>query len=54
MRKTRRTTMDELIAANKKELMEDPKAISEIEEKLENRKAREVYMESLENKKIVN
>ncbi|WP_240375806.1 FbpB family small basic protein [Bacillus piscicola] len=55
MRRTKRSTLEELIAANKQELMSDPSAISEIEKKLEERKAKEVYIKNLENnKKIVN
>lgn len=55
MRKTRRTSMEELIATNKKELMSDPQAISKIEERLENRKAKEVYLERVNRpKKVAN
>ncbi|MFB4165806.1 FbpB family small basic protein [Alteribacillus sp. JSM 102045] len=51
MRKPIRSTLEELISENKKELMSDPAAISKIEKKLDERKAKEVYVEELEDYK---
>ncbi|SDH42469.1 Fur-regulated basic protein B [Alteribacillus persepolensis] len=51
MRKPMRSTLEDLINENKEELLRDQDAMSEIEKKLDDRKAREVYVEELENYK---
>ncbi|SFE97559.1 FbpB family small basic protein [Alteribacillus iranensis] len=43
MRKPRRTSLNELVQENIKELISDPDAVSEIEKKLEEKKAKEVF-----------
>ncbi|WP_158738439.1 FbpB family small basic protein [Alteribacillus sp. YIM 98480] len=51
MRKPMRSTLEELINENKEELLRDPAAINKIEKKLDERKAKEVYVEELEEYK---
>ncbi len=46
-----RSTLEELINENKEELLRDPAAINKIEKKLDERKAKEVYVEELEDYK---
>ncbi|WP_185819679.1 FbpB family small basic protein [Salibacterium salarium] len=46
MRKPMRSTMKDLIDENKRELLSDPSAINEIEKKLDDKKAKEVYVDS--------
>ncbi|MFB5663311.1 FbpB family small basic protein [Alteribacillus sp. HJP-4] len=50
MRKPIRSTLEELINENKKELLNDPSAIEKIEEKLDDRKAKEVYVSDSQEK----
>ncbi|WP_084414250.1 FbpB family small basic protein [Salibacterium aidingense] len=50
MRKPMRSTMEDLIAENKQELLSDPSAINEIEKKLDEKKAKEVYVEEQKTK----
>ncbi|MFD2703890.1 FbpB family small basic protein [Salibacterium lacus] len=53
MRKPMRSSMEDLIAENKQELLRDPSAINEIEKKLDEKKAKEVYVETQDETKRV-